>query len=305
MSSQSSTLGKSPTSVRPIDHLVLAVETLDAARARYSALGFSVREDRQHPFGTENCCIFFKNGTYLEPLAVGDREGADAAIVAQNRFVRLHDSFIFSHGEGFAMLAFRSQDAEADQKIFVEAGYSTGPFRGFERKATAPDGSETLIGVRLASAADHRAPDVLFLACQHLSPEILWQDDNIAHDNGAVGVTGVYLSEPNPSDFQYYLETVTGDRSIRATSMGIYAETAHGPVGVLTPYAMDAMFGIDAAGQPRGLRLRLFRLAVDDLGAMKARLDDAGIGHFEHRGRIIVPAEAGQGGTIAFEQAEG
>ncbi len=291
-------------SVHPIDHLVLAVDTLEAARARFSALGFTVREDRQHPFGTENCCVFFKNGTYLEPLAVGDREKADTAITERNLFVRRHDAFVFAHGEGFAMLALRTENAEADQAIFSKSGYICGPVHEFYRKATATDGSETTIGAKLASAADHRAPDVLLFTCQHLPKGELGNGPSQNHDNGAVGVTGVYMSEPNPSDFQYYLETVTGDRSIRATSMGIYAETEHGPVGVLTPYAMDAMFGIDVAGQPRGLRLRLFRLAVDDLGAMKARLDDAGIGYFEHRGRIIVPAESGQGGTIAFEQAE-
>jgi hypothetical protein len=48
----------------------LPVEDLDTARARHSALGFTVAADARHPFGTENACVFFADGTYLEPLAL-------------------------------------------------------------------------------------------------------------------------------------------------------------------------------------------------------------------------------------------
>ena len=58
---------------RPIDHLVLPVGSLAVARSRFENLGFQVQPDRQHPFGTQNCCIMFSNRTYLEPLAPGNR----------------------------------------------------------------------------------------------------------------------------------------------------------------------------------------------------------------------------------------
>jgi hypothetical protein len=29
-----------------------------------------VAADARHPFGTENACVFFADGTYLEPLAL-------------------------------------------------------------------------------------------------------------------------------------------------------------------------------------------------------------------------------------------
>ena len=290
--------------IHPIDHLVLAVERLELARARYEALGFTVQADRMHPFGTENCCIFFANRTYLEPLAVGDREKVDAAIVGQNLFVRRHNAFAFRQGEGFAMLAFRTEDAQADLDRFKAAGLATGSVHGFERKATAPDGSETVIGVRIASAVDHRAPDALFFVCQHLSADVIWQPDATRHANGAIGVTGVYASEPNPADFQYYLENASGIRAIHADSFGITAQTPTGPVAILTPAGLKARYGIDCDHAGRGPRLRLFRLAVADLAAMRDRLADGGVEHFAHRGRLIVPAPAGQGADIAFEQAE-
>ena len=55
------------TSPRPLDHLVLPTRSLEIARQRLSALGFVVAPTGVHPFGTENACVFFAGGTYLEP----------------------------------------------------------------------------------------------------------------------------------------------------------------------------------------------------------------------------------------------
>ena len=44
----------SKRTTRPLDHLVLPVDTLTQARRRLSNLGFTVADDARHPFGTEN-----------------------------------------------------------------------------------------------------------------------------------------------------------------------------------------------------------------------------------------------------------
>jgi len=288
---------------RPIDHLVLPVDSLKAARARYEALGFQVREDRTHPFGTANCCIFFENNTYLEPLAVADREKAETAVLEGNIFVRRQDAFRFRHGEGFAMLALASEDANADQAAFTSEGYATGPVYAFERKASLADGSETTIGVRLAYAIDHRAPDAMVFACQHLNPDALRDPASFDHANGALGVSGVYMTETNPADFQYYLEATTGQREIRASSLGIEAETPNGVVAILTPDGIDALFGLPDSVMVRGLRLCAFTLAVKDLDTVAKRYDDQGIDYRQQAGRLIVDPAPGQGALIAFEEA--
>jgi len=288
---------------RPIDHLVLPVDSLKAARARYEALGFQVREDREHPFGTANCCIFFQNQTYLEPLAIADREKAEAAIVEGNIFVRRQDAYRFRHGEGFAMLALTSTDAEADQAAFADQGYAAGPVYAFERKASGPDWSETTIGVRLAYAIDHRAPDAMIFACQHLNPDALRDPASFDHGNGALGVTGVYMVETNPADFQYYLEATTGQRAIRASSLGIEADTPNGIVAILTLDGVNALFGLSNVATTRGPRLCAFTLAAKNLDAVAKRLDDQGIDHRRQAGRLIVDPAPGQGVLIAFEEA--
>ena len=65
--------------MRAIDHLVLPVTTLTLARSRLTSLGFTVAPDARHPFGTGNCCVFFKNRTYLEPITILDRNATDLA----------------------------------------------------------------------------------------------------------------------------------------------------------------------------------------------------------------------------------
>ena len=288
---------------RPIDHLVLPVDSLKSARARYEALGFHVREDREHPFGTANCCIFFANNTYLEPLAVADREKAEAAIIDGNIFVRRQDAYRFRHGEGFAMLALTSENADVDQAAFAGQGYACGPVYAFERQAGLPDGTETTIGVRLAYAIDHRAADAMIFACQHLTRQALHDPASLDHANGALGVTGVYMAEANPADFQYYLEATTGQRAIRASSLGIQADTPNGVVAILTPDGINALFGLSGSAATRGLRLCAFTLAVKSLDTVAKWFDDQGIDYRRQAGRLIVDPAPGQGALVAFEEA--
>jgi len=291
------------TALRPIDHLVLPVEHLSEARARYEQLGFQVQQDRQHPFGTSNCCVMFANGTYLEPLAVGDREALEKAVAERNLFVARQDAYRFRHDEGFAFLALKTSDANADHRAFCSLGYAAGEPFSFERTATAADGSERTIGVRLAFAEDHRSPDCMLFTCEHLAADILWTAENTVHANETAGVTAVYLSEPNPADFQYYLEELTGQRDIRASSAGIEADTGHGLVSILTPYALNALFDIESAHHRRGLQLRGFSLAVPDIETLADYFDRRTVDYRRHGQRIIVDPAVGQGAFICFEEA--
>jgi catechol 2,3-dioxygenase-like lactoylglutathione lyase family enzyme len=82
-----------------IDHLIVAVNDLEAAKDFYrDTLGFNMRprgEVSIHPTGTKNTSIYFANQSYLELLAINDREK-----VAQNRphyieFLSKHEGALF------------------------------------------------------------------------------------------------------------------------------------------------------------------------------------------------------------------
>lgn len=63
-----------------VDHLVLPVEVIGVAVKRLVSLGFTVAPEALHPFGTQNACVFFADGTYLEPLAIADPAKYNASI---------------------------------------------------------------------------------------------------------------------------------------------------------------------------------------------------------------------------------
>jgi hypothetical protein len=100
----------SPRNPRPLDHLVLPVEDLETTRARHAALGFTVAADARHPFGTENACVFFADGSYLEPLAVASREECEQAARDGNVFVARDQAHRFRLGDtGFSAVVVGSE----------------------------------------------------------------------------------------------------------------------------------------------------------------------------------------------------
>ena len=66
---------------RGIDHLVIAVRDLDAARATYQRLGFTLTPEARHPFGTKNALVQL-NGAFLELVAMADLATTQAALAA-------------------------------------------------------------------------------------------------------------------------------------------------------------------------------------------------------------------------------
>lgn len=52
-----------------IDHIVIAVHSLEQAISTYRGLGFSVVEGGRHPYGSYNALIGFADGSYIELLS--------------------------------------------------------------------------------------------------------------------------------------------------------------------------------------------------------------------------------------------
>ena len=272
-----------------LDHVVVGVPDLVSARTRLAAMGFQVQADAHHPFGTGNCNVFFANGTYFEPLAVTDRDAELAALKTTNPFVRRYHAFRFRHGYGPVMVAFTTDSANRMQEAFEAEGISAGEILSFTRKQALPEGGETTIGVHLAVSACERAPDLTLFCCEHLSRQILWRAERTVHPNGAQGVARVIAVEPNPTDFQYLFQTVTGDRDLRTTSVGMEMDLPNALVSVVSPSAYAAMTGQALEPWGRGPRVFAVEMLFDSLATLTRILDDAGIDWARHGGAIVVP----------------
>ena len=288
---------------RALDHLVLPVVEVEVARERYEALGFTVAPTGVHPFGTENACIFLADGTFLEPLAIAQRETCEDYARRGNPFIRHDQAYRFRRGEeGFSHLVIRSDDVKADRRLYKEEGLYEGRVR-FSRAFETPDGEKGKASFRLAFAGDPRMPDAHVFACQVAKAPKVDRSALTAHANGAVGLVEVIGAEPNPTDFQYFFQTVLGQRHMRADSFGMSFETAGGRmVSVLTPAGMKAFHGIEAEREERGVRFMTFALSVTDIEATARLLDGNGIGFDRHGPALRVPPAAGQGMPILFRQ---
>ncbi len=289
-------------SPRSIDHLVLPVRNIADARTRYEALGFTVAPDGLHPFGTENCCIFFADGTFLEPLGVAHRETCEAAALEGNTFVRNDQTYRFRVGEeGFSHIVLKSDDAKADRALYKKAGISGGKTVRFGRKFETPDGKSGKVSFKLVFAADQRSPDSQFFACQVMSPVKADRSALQSHANGVTRLKNIVATELNPTDFQYFFQTFLNQREMDADSFGMSFKTQNADVTVLTPDGAKAFYGIDAERRQRGMQLEGFVLAVADLDALKSHLSDKDITFETRTQSVIVAPDNGQGATIIFE----
>jgi hypothetical protein len=185
------------------------------------------------------------------------------------------------------MAAFTTDSAERMNAAFEAEGISAGDILSFTRKQAMPDGSETTIGVHLAVSATERAPDITLFCCEHLSRDVLWKPERVAHPNGALGIARLVVVETNPSDFQYLFQTVTGDRDVRTTSFGMEFDLPNALVSVVSPTAYHVMTGETLAPRGRGPRIEAVEMQFADLAALRAQLGESGIA-FEDRGDDLV-----------------
>ncbi|MDA4843714.1 VOC family protein [Hoeflea poritis] len=288
---------------RSVDHLVLPTADLEAARTRLALLGFTVAPEARHPFGTANACVFFADGTYLEPLSVAQRELCEHAAIDGNVFVMRDQAYRFRRGEeGFSALVMGTDKAEEDRRQFLKAGISAGLNLEFSRPFETPDGARSMAGFELAFAADLRAPDVFFFTCERKNAPDVDRSVLETHENGVTGIRQVVLSEQNPSDFQYLLQQVVGQREVNAHSFGVDLAAANADVVALNSAGLKGFFGVAGGTHARGLRLRGIVFATADLDAMEQRLKDREIAYAFIAGRLVVAEAAGQGAFFAFEQ---
>ena len=305
-----SATGKSPRQARKVDHVVLPVAALESARNRLSALGFTVAPDAVHPFGTENACVYLKDGTFLEPLGIAQRETCEATALKGNVFTARDQAYRFrrpsgTNGEGFSALVFSTEDAKADHARFSKNGISAGRMLRFSRKFEDAKGKRETMSFRLAFAADLRAPDAFFFTCERVGAMPPGRDAFEKHANGVVSIREVALCEANPSDFQYLMEEVVNQREINAHSFGIELLSANANVAIYSPAGMKAWFGDEKGAHGRGIRLRAIVFGVADLDKTCNLLAGNGISFREIAGRLVVSPAPGQGAIFAFEAAKG
>lgn len=251
--------------LRGLDHIVVAVNDLDAAGRAYEALGFTVTPENRHPWGTANRLIQL-DGFFIELLSVAEPDLITETAGRQFSFGAFNRAFLTKR-EGASMLVMESHDAGRDRQDFEAVGLSLFDPFSFERVAHLPGGRTADVAFDLTILQDPLSPEIGYFTCHNKYPENFWKPAFKSHTNGAQEIKTVFLIAEDPSDHHEFLGGFTGQREMRATSLGLEVETARGKISVLNPAAYRSLVGERAAEALQG--------DLPQLAAIEIRTDSA------------------------------
>lgn len=291
----------SSLSARLLDHLVLPVGNLQAARSRYEDLGFTVAPNGRHPFGTENANVYFPDGTFLESLAQADEQAYSTATM-DNTFVRNDQSARSEYGaDCFSHIVLSTDNAEADDQHFSAGGISGGSKVRFSRAFVAPDGEQQEAEFLLAFASLGAAPDGCFFTCETIKAPKTGRTTLLTHANGSVRLSEIICYMQQPSDSMAFIQEVSGIVHSSQMPDAISYRLPNTTISVMTGGAIQRSFGIADQGSVQGLRHCGFVVQVENLAECRRIFDRKNIGFTMIDGRLVVHPAPGQGVFIVFE----
>jgi hypothetical protein len=290
------------SSAHPLDHLVLPTASLDAVRSRLASLGFVIAPTGIHPFGTENACVFFADGTYLEPLAVGNEQAARQAISAGNVFVARDHLYRERLGdEGFSAVVLGTGNADADHSRFVETSLSAGDMLAFSRAFTDPNGKSDTASFKLAFAAGKEASDAFLFACERVNPPKIDRTALQAHANGVSGIAEVVAVSDAPSAQIGLISIVAGASAAELGGGDDAVRLPNAILSVVTPDTYAQRFGLVAKSSSH-LRFEAVVFSIHDKASVVQALAAGAIDHNMSGNDIVVPPAPGQGTAFIFRE---
>jgi len=282
---------------RAIDHLVLDVRDLDAARAAYARLGFTLTPPARHPFGTANSLVQLQ-GNFLELLALADPAAIRPAAAGHFSFAEFNRAFLAKR-EGMSMLVFASKDARGDRREFLERGLQTYEPFDFERKARLPDGSEVTVGFSLAFVTEPRMPDAAFFVCQQHAPQHFWKPEYQRHPNGARAIVEVTMLASDPLAYAEFFGGLVERAAVTQREGALRIELEGGTLSVLDATRLGQRFpGVRLRDVLRKPYFAGYSVEVADLAAAEALLRRNGVVFTRSGERLHIAAEHAFGAMI-------
>ncbi len=263
-----------------IDHVLVGVRDLEAARHTYERLGFTVTPRGRHiGWGTANYCIMF-GADYIELIGIVDAGQPSNDL----------DKFLEARGEGLAGLALAADDADRTYAALKAAGAGAEPPRQLKRLLELPEGPVEP-RFTLVQLAPDTIPGARTFVCHHLTPELMRRPDWLDHANGARRIAGLTVRSEDP------------ERAARAYG-GLFGgpveEAAGGAFRVRLGEAVLEVAGVPANAGPAALGLAAMTVEVADLDATAACLEARGVAAERCRFGLRLPAGAACGAGLVF-----
>jgi catechol 2,3-dioxygenase-like lactoylglutathione lyase family enzyme len=188
-----------------IDHILLAVRDLDAARMGWTRLGFTLSPRGKHlGRGTGNYCVMFPQD-YIELFG----------IVGTERVNPEYTQFLAA-GEGPMKLAWATDDAEAAFAALSALGLHPDPPRELGRQLELPEGT-VVPRFSIVALPQEATPALSSFLCAQLTPELMRRPEWLEHANGATGLLGITVVVADTAPLQEAYEFLFGPASIHTT----------------------------------------------------------------------------------------
>jgi len=281
----------SASAIAGIDHVLVGVRDLEAARSAWQNLGFTTSPRGRHiGWGTANYCIMFEQG-YVELLGI-----VDAA-----QFTNRLDEFLALR-EGPLGLAFRSRDNERTARWLAEAGYAPDGPKDLKRTIELPGGDATP-AFKLLFLPPDATPGLRTFFCQHLTPEIVWRPNWLSHATRAVSLRTVLTVVDEPSRLAPAYVRLFGDAAVEADGECLTVHAGEGDLLFVTDAALRRLYpDMDIPRHPApwtaALRIGVPILAdaADYLDARSVKIRNTGRG-------VAVPPDLATGTIVEFVNA--
>lgn len=247
-----------------LDHIILAVSALDAARDTWRRLGFTVTPRGRHiGWGTANYCIMLE-ADYIELLGVLDPSQFDNGL--GERLAR--------DGEGLLGISLATRSADSAAAAFDAAGVGAEPARDLARLLDLPEGP-VQPSFRLAYPARRDAFGLPLFATEHRTPELLRRPGWERHANGATAILRLDLPAPLAEPALAAWSALDGARREGDS-------------------VMIGGFTLGTGARP------MLHIATRDLDACESALRAGHVAHARHPGEVKVPPLPGTGLTLRF-----
>jgi hypothetical protein len=167
-----------------LDHLVINTHyDIDAAQALLEGLGFTVTPRGYHTLGSVNHLVVLAGG-YLELIG----QPRDSDKVRQE---------ILDSPVGIDGLVYAVDDIEACHDRWLALGLDVQPVQHFSRPVQVADKSVdarfSTVRLRPGQFAAGRV-----YACRHLTPELVWRREWMAHANGVRSISSLLVIDEDP-----------------------------------------------------------------------------------------------------------
>ncbi len=277
--------------VKGIDHSIVGVRDLEAARAAYARLGFTLTPRGRHVgWGTANYCIMFPDD-YIELLGIVD----------PTQFTNGLDQFLAGR-EGLLGFAFGTDDADAAARELAAAGLEPDGPKDLGRVLELPEG-DVMPRFKLVMLPPRSTPCVSAFMCQHLTPDLIRRPAWLRHANGAVGLVGLTAVVDDPPALVGAYDRLCGAGAATLTDDTLAVHLGRSFIAFARPDDLPLLHpdvDLPVADPPY---LAAMTIAVADLEATRELLEDNGVDvAVDSTGILRLGAAAGCGTILEFRQ---